>query len=58
MNHLNTIKKQRTTLFLHPQVVKHARAEAVVQNTTLTSLVEKALIAYLPKVIIIKKPQI
>lgn len=50
--------KQRITLFLNPSIVKHARAEAVVEEITLTSLVEKALISYLPKEIIIKKPQI
>ena len=33
----------------------HAKAQALVENTTLTSLVEKALMAYLPLEIIIKK---
>lgn len=50
--------KQRITLFLNPSVVKHARAEAIVEDITLTGLVEKALISYLPKEIVIKKPEL
>ena len=48
-------EKQRITLFIKPSLVKHARAQAIVEDTTLTNLVEKALIDYLPKVSIIKK---
>lgn len=47
--------KQRLTLFIHPDLAKHARAQAVLEDLTLTSLVEKALIAYLPKETVIKK---
>ncbi|EKD80124.1 MAG: hypothetical protein ACD_40C00197G0012 [uncultured bacterium] len=47
--------KQRVTLFLNPKILKHARAEAVVEDLTLTSLVENALTAYLPKETVIKK---
>jgi len=50
--------KQRTTLFLKPSIVKHARAQAIVEDITLTTLVEKALIKYLPKEIIIKTTEI
>ncbi|MBP7859564.1 hypothetical protein KA001_01215 [Patescibacteria group bacterium] len=50
--------KQRLTLFLKPALIKHARAEAVVEDTTLTKLIEKALIQYLPKETIIKKIEI
>lgn len=51
-----TIKDaKRLTLFLKPSLIKHARAEAVVQEITLTQLVEKALIKYLPKETIFKK---
>lgn len=51
-----TIKnKQRVTLFLNSGVLKHARAEAVLKDSTLTSLVENALIAYLPKETVIRK---
>lgn len=52
---MTTNSKQRVTLFLNPAIAKHARAEAVVQEISLTSLVEKALIEYLPKETVIKK---
>lgn len=51
-------QKQRITLFVNPSIIKHARAQAVVEDLTLTSLVEKALIKYLPKETIIKKIEI
>ena len=47
--------KQRITLFLDPTIVKHARAEAVVEDTTLTRLVEKALLEYLPEQTVIRR---
>ena len=50
-----TTNKQRTTLFLNPDLVKHAKAQAIIDDITLTSFVEKALIKYLPKETIIKK---
>jgi len=50
--------KQRLTLFLHPVLLKQARAQAVVEEITLTSLVEKSLVNYLPKVTVIKKPNV
>lgn len=50
-----TTNKQRVTLFLNPLITKHARAQAVVEEVTLTKLVEKALITYLPKETVIKK---
>jgi hypothetical protein len=53
---MTTKTKQRITLFLHPSIVNHARAQAVIEEVTLTSLVEKALICYLPKETVIKKP--
>ncbi len=52
----STKNTQRVTLFLKPSILKHARAEAIVEDITLTKLVEKALIAYLPAEIVIKKP--
>ena len=55
---MTTNNKQRVTLFLNSSITKHARAEAVVEELSLTALVEKALIAYLPKETIIKKPDI
>lgn len=42
--------KQRITLFIKPSIIKQAKAQAILEELTLTSLVEKALIKYLPKV--------
>lgn len=53
-----TIEKQRVTIFVNPSIVKHAKAQAVVEEISLTNLVVKALISYLPKEIVIKKPKI
>lgn len=50
-----TNDKQRTTLFLNPSIVKQAKAQAVAEELTLTSLIEKALIKYLPKETVVKK---
>lgn len=50
--------KQRVTLFINPSIAKHAKAQAVVEELSLTNLVEKALIGYLPKVTVIKKVDI
>lgn len=50
--------KQRLTIFINPGVAKHAKAQAVVEDLTLTAFVEKALINYLPRETIIKKPVI
>jgi hypothetical protein len=55
---MTILKKQRVTLFLHPSIVKHARTQAIVEELTLTALVEKALIKYLPKETVIKKIKI
>lgn len=52
---MTTNDKSRITLFIHPSIIKHARAQAVVEEITLTRLVEKALIRYLPKETVIKK---
>ena len=49
--------KQRVTLFVNPAILKHAKAQAIVDETTLTALVEKALVNYLPKKTVIKKLQ-
>jgi len=51
-------KKQRITLFIDPLIAKHARAQAVVEEITLTSLVINALNNYLPKETVIKKVEI
>jgi len=55
---MTTNTPQRTTLFLNPSIVKHARAQAVVEEITLSNLVEKALVGYLPKETVIKKVKI
>lgn len=55
---MTTDTKQRVTLFLNPAIALHARAEAVVEEITMTELVEKALINYLPPETVIKKPKI
>lgn len=53
-----TSTKQRITLFLNHSIAKHAKAQAVIEELTLTNLVEKALVNYLPKEIILKKSEI
>ena len=50
--------RQRVTLFLNPELLVQAKAQAVIYDITLTALVEKALIEYLPDEIIVKKPKI
>ncbi|HCM37220.1 MAG: hypothetical protein UV61_C0001G0016 [Candidatus Gottesmanbacteria bacterium GW2011_GWB1_43_11] len=55
---MTTDDKQRITLFINPSIVKQARAQAVVEDLSLTSLVENALINYLPKETVIKKADI
>lgn len=50
-----TIEKQRITLFLNPSVVRQAKVQAVVEDLSLTALIEKSLIGYLPKETVIKK---
>lgn len=50
--------KQRLTLFMNPAITKHAKAQAIVEELTLATLVEKALIDYLPKETVIKKIKI
>jgi hypothetical protein len=55
---MTTIEKQRVTIFIRPAVAKHARAQAILEELTLTALIEKALINYLPKETVIKKVEI
>jgi len=47
--------KQRVTLFLNPKLLIQAKAKAILENITLTELVQKSLNNYLPEVIVIKK---
>ena len=51
-------KKQRITLFVNPAIAKHDKAHAIIEELTLTDLVEKALINYLPDETKITKPTI
>lgn len=55
---MTTNTKQRVTIFINPALAKHARAQAVVEEISLTDLIEMALINYLPKETIIKKIEI
>jgi len=55
---MTTTSTQRVTLFLNANLLIHARAQAVVEGRTLTTLVEKALLKYLPKKTIIEKTHI
>jgi len=52
---MTTKDGQRITLFINPLLAKQARAQAVIEELTLTALVEKALINYLPQETVIKK---
>jgi hypothetical protein len=52
---MKSYKAQRVTIFINPAIVKHARAQAVVEDISLTELVQRAIIKYLPKETIIKK---
>jgi len=52
---MTTNDTRRTTLFLNPNLLKHAKAQAVIEEVTLTTLIEKSLIKYLPEQTIIKK---
>jgi len=47
--------KKRITLFLNPAIAKQAKAQAVIEDLSLTTLVEEALINYLPQETVIKK---
>lgn len=51
---MTTTHKQRLTLFIKPMIAKQAKAQAIIEGLTLTQLVEKALIAYLPKETVFK----
>ena len=51
-------QKKRVTIFINPAIAKQARAQAVIEGLTLTALIEKALLSYLPKETIIKKVDI
>ena len=58
MRSMTKSKDKRVTLFINPSIVKHARAQAVVEDLTLTDLVERALLKYLPKETVLRKAEI
>lgn len=53
-----TNSKQRVTIFINPKVIKQAKVQAIIEEINLTTLIEKALISYLPKEIVINKSEI
>ncbi|EKE11239.1 MAG: hypothetical protein ACD_15C00113G0004 [uncultured bacterium] len=55
---MTTNNKQRVTLFLNPSLLKQAKAQAIAEGISLTSLIEKILIKYLPKETVFKKKDI
>jgi len=48
-------EKQRVTVFLNPELIKQAKAQAIVEDKSLATLIENALINYLPLETLIKK---
>ena len=48
-------EKQRVTIFLNPELIKQAKAQAIVEDKSLATLIENALINYLPLETLIKK---
>jgi hypothetical protein len=49
--------KQRVTVFLDPNLLKQAKAQALVEDVSLAALVERVLNQYLPKETIVKKAE-
>ena len=45
---------KRVTIFINPSIVKQAKAQAISDGVSLTNLVEKSLISYLPKETVFK----
>ncbi len=55
---MKKVKKQRVTLFLNPDLLKQAKAQAIVDGLSLTALVERILTQYLPKETILRRAAI
>ena len=55
---MTTKVKQRLTIFIHLDIAKHAKAQAIIEGDSLSTLVEKALVEYLPEETVIKKVKI
>ncbi len=54
---MTTKNQKRLTLFLDPCTIKQARVQAIVEELTLTAFIEKVLVSYLPKEIVVKKAE-
>ena len=52
---MTSVEKQRITIFIEPALIKQAKAQAVLEEITLTDLFKRALINYLPDETIIRK---
>lgn len=52
---MTTDTKQRVTVFLDTTIAKQAKAQAIIEQLSLSILVEKALNLYLPPETVIKK---
>lgn len=50
--------KRRVTLFLDPALLKQAKAQAVAEETSVSAMIEKVLVKYLPKETVIRKPSV
>lgn len=46
---MTTYTKQRVTLFLDSNLIKHAKTQAIIEDISLTALIAKILIQYLSK---------
>ena len=55
---MTTETKQRLTIFVNLDIAKHAKAQAIIEGDSLSTLVEKALVKYLPDETVIKKVEI
>ncbi len=54
----NRITKHRATFLLNRDVVKQAKAQAIIEGRSLTDLVERALIKCLPDETVFRKTEI
>jgi len=55
---MTTNTQQRVTLFIHTNIVKHAKTQAILEELSLSELAEKALVKYLPEETVVKKHKI
>ena len=55
---MTKIEKQRVTIFLKPSLLKQAKMQAIIEDTSLTALIEKILTKYLPEETKLKKSEL